>query len=115
MAIKKVTQKQTIFYHLYKKFKEGKGEYIPVFQFMGEVYVEELKLWGFMSHECSPRTSELRNENPDLVEHTEIVGKSGAHYYGWRIKPGATPADIKDPKIKEFFNAIKRNESKTVH
>lgn len=105
---KKITQKEAIFYTLYQAFKETPGEYIPVFKFMGEVYAKEVGLWGYVSHECSARCSELKSENPLLIESITITGKSGAKYYGYRIKPGVGPDVQIDPKLKIFYKKIKR-------
>lgn len=107
MARNKVTQKEAIFYQLYKHWQSNKGEYIPVFKLMGEVHVAELGLWGFVSHEVSPRCSELRQENPELIQITEITGKSGARYYGHRINPDAKLAMIKEPRLQNFYQRIK--------
>lgn len=108
MAKNKITQKEAIFYQLYKAFRETPGEYIPVFKFMGEVHCVELGLWGFVSHECSARASEMRKDNPALVEVTEIVGKSGARFYGYRLTPAARPEMIQDSALLAFYNKIRQ-------
>lgn len=107
MTKKKITQKEAIFYILYRSFKENPGEYIPVFKFMGEVYCPEVGKWGFVSHECSARASELRSENPGLIDKTVITGKSGAKYYGYRFSANAKPELIKDKNLHVFYQRIK--------
>lgn len=111
MTKKKITQKEAIFYTLYKAWKETPGEYIAVFKFMGEVYCNELDLWGFVSHECSARASEMRTENPDLVQHVTITGKSGAKYFGYRLNPQATVDMIKDGALLKFHASINKRKS----
>lgn len=104
----RLTMKETCFYLLYKKFKEGKGEYIPVFSFMGETFSEEVSKWGFVSYECSARLSELYSENPGLIQRQMLTGKSGAHYYGYRITPTPTLDLIKDEALRAFHKRISK-------
>lgn len=108
MTKKKITQKEAIFYKLYQSFKDTPGVYIPVFEFMGEVYAKEVGKWGFVSHECSARCSEMKKENPQLIESTVITGKSGAKYYGYRINPAVPKDVVLDKSIREFYQKIKR-------
>ncbi len=108
MTKKKLTQKEAIFYTLFKNFKnpETKENFIPVFKFMGEIYAEELGLWGYVSHECSARCSELKKTNNKLIEVKEITGKSGARYFGYRFYPTATPSLIEDPGLQKFYKTL---------
>lgn len=101
----KLSQKQIIFYILYKNYKE-KGAPLPPHKFMGECYVDPAKEFCFVSYEASARLSEMNKENPGLLKITPIVGKSGAHYYGYSLEQNV----ISDPKIKEVYNLIKKNE-----
>lgn len=112
MARRKITQKEAIFYQLYNSFKEDPSVFIPVFEFMGEKYCEELGLWGFVSHECSARCSEMKKENPNLIESTTITGRSGAKYYGYRLKSNASAAYIEDKKLLDFYERLKRARQK---
>lgn len=107
MTKNKLTQKEAIFYTLYKTHKTNPEFFTPVFKFMGEVHCTELDLWGFVSHECSARCSEMKKENPDLIQHTEITGKSGAKYFGYRLNTKPTIAMILDPKLLAFFKSIR--------
>lgn len=107
MAKTKLTQKEAIFYQLYNAHKKMPGEYIPVFKFMGEIYCKELGLWGFVSHECSARCSEMKKENPALIEFKTIYGKSGAKYYGYRFTLYPKPDMIRDEKLRKFHRMIK--------
>ena len=109
---KRLTQKEAIFYALYNKFKEGKGEYIPVWQFMGEHYSKEVGKWGFVSHECSARSSEMKRDNPELIQRVTITGKSGARYYGYRINPMVTLKMIQDEALLVFHKKVKSYRDK---
>lgn len=105
--MKRVSQKEAIFYKLYNNFKD-KNELIPVFAFMGEQYVPESGKWGYVSYEVSARFSEMFKENPGLIERKEIIGKSGARYYGYRLSPAANPELIRDPRLRGFYMMLKR-------
>lgn len=105
--MKKISQKEAIFYQLYRHFKSPKrDEYVPVFALMGEVWCEEAQKWGFVSYEVSARASEMIKENPGLIMRTWLTGRSGAKYYGYRITPDARPDLIKDPKVLAFYRQI---------
>lgn len=104
----KITQKQLAFYVLYKAMKETPYEYVPAWKCVGEIYVEELGKWEMMSYKCPTRLTDIYQENPDLLERTVIVGKSGAHYYGYRIRQSVSPYDIKDKKLSMFRSMIRR-------
>ena len=101
--------KEAIFYKLYKNFRgETPQAYVPVFDFMGEVYCTEVNKWGFVSFEVSARLSELFSENPGRLQRQTITGKSGARYYGYRIAPDVTPELIKDIKLFDFYKLIRQ-------
>lgn len=103
----RITQKEAIFYQLYQNWKSKEHAYIPVFKLMGEVHVTELGQWGFVSHEVSARCSELRTENPRLMQHIEIKGKApGVVYYGHRLNPDATPDMIENADLRKFHKRI---------
>ena len=104
----RITQRQVIFYLLYKKFKEGKGEYIPVWQFIGEHYIEEFQKWVFLSYEISARSSELNSMNPGLIDRTRVTGKSGAKYFAYRLAPATTINDLWDEDLKQFYIRLRR-------
>lgn len=109
MTRTKISMREAIFYKLYKHYKsEERMEFVPVFDFMGEVYCEEVKKWGFVSFEVSARLSELYSGNPGLMERKEIVGKSGARYYGYRFAANVKPELISDPTLFEFYEAIRK-------
>ena len=108
MTKKKITQKEAIFYLLYQFFKDKRGEYIPVYKFMGEIYAKEVGLWGFVSHECSARCSELKRDNHFLIQSTVITGKSGAKYFGYRINPLADENTPLEASLVPFYKKIKR-------
>lgn len=103
----KVTQAQAIFYQLLQKRREDAQKFTPIFDLIGEVYVKEYGVWGFVSYEVSARMSELFSKNPSLFERRQIVGKSGAKYFAYRLYLDVSPADIKDPDLLEFYRKIK--------
>lgn len=110
----KVTQQQAIFYQLYLARKENPEQYIPIWKLIGEVYVPAYGVWGFVSYEVSARMSELFRYNPNLFERKQIVGKSGAKYYAYRISLHVKPDDIKQPDLKEFYSRVYFSTQKTV-
>lgn len=106
--MKKVTQYQGIFYQLYRARKEDPEKYIPIWQLIGEVLVDEVGKWAFISYEVSARMSEMFSENPRLFERTEVIGKTGAKYYAYRISRNVRPEDIVNPELKKFYQIIKK-------
>ena len=106
--MKKITQKQLAFYKLYKERESN--EYLPAWHFLGEVFIEELNKWEFMGYKCPTRLTDLFQENPNLLERKMLTGRSGSQYYGYKFKTGATPNDIVEFKVKEFYKTIKRWE-----
>jgi hypothetical protein len=100
----KITQKQIAFYLLHREQKSG--EYIPTWRFIGEIDIIELGRCVMASYKCPTRLTDLFQENPTMLERKYITGKSGAKYYGYRIRVGVTPEDIKDPKIAQFRRDI---------
>lgn len=110
MARNKVTQREAIFYQLYDKRSAGDREtYVPIWQLIGEVFVKELGLWGFVSYEVSARMSELWSDNPKLFERKQVVGKTGAKYFAYRIALNVQQEDIVDPELKKFYFKIKKS------
>jgi hypothetical protein len=106
-----ITQRQIIFYLLYKKFREGNGEYIPTWQFVGEFFIEEFNKWAFMSYEVSPRCSELNSMNPGLIERITVTGKSGAKYFAHRLTPKANIDLIQDPDLRGFYIRLRKAQN----
>jgi len=113
MIRKKITQHEAIFYQLYKKRKVDPNEYTPIWQLIGEVYCEELRVWGFVSYEVSARMSELYKDNPSLFERVQVTGKTGATYYAYRIAVRAKANKIANSDLLRFFQEIKGYESLT--
>ena len=112
---KKLTQYEAIFYRMYTEHRKDKQrtpfplkELIPVHGFMGEIYCEEVDLWGFVSYEVGARISELYSDNPGLFYRELIIGKSGAKYYGYRIADDACPDMMRDPKLKALYEKCRR-------
>lgn len=108
----KITQHQAIFYQLYKARKKDIQSYIPIWQFIGEIYIEELKTWVFVSYEVSARMSELKKANPNLFEYKDIVGQTGATYNAYRIKLDSNPRDILNQDLLKFYQLIARHENR---
>ena len=103
----RLTQKETIFYQLYKARAVDKEEYIPVWKLIGEVFCKEVGLWGFVSYEVSARCSEMFNRNWNLLERTKMKGKTGAKYYGYRISTTAKIDNIGDVNLRKFYFRIR--------
>jgi hypothetical protein len=107
---KRITQREAIFYRLYQLLKEKRGDYIPVYELMGEIYCHESGKWGFVSYECSARASELIKENPSLFQRQMLEGKSGAKYYGYRMNPEPSLEMIESEDLRAFHRMLKRNQ-----
>lgn len=119
--MKKLTQKQQIFYRLLVERKLRPVQYMPIWQFIGEFHIAEADQWGFISYEVSARMSELWREIPDGVIQREIVtGRSGAKYYSYRINPELNRATLLGkyllPQYEHvvlLFGAIQELDNKT--
>lgn len=105
--MEKVTQKQCAFYVLYREHRNDPDRYVPAWEFGGEMQIPELNKWVLMSYKCPARLTDLFQENPGLLERELITGKSGSTYYGYRLAHNTTPAAIRDPHIRAFYQKIK--------
>ncbi len=103
----KVTQKQMAFYKLFSARSEDPERYVSTWEFLGEMFIKELNQWVLMSYKCPTRLTDLFQENPQLLERKLVTGKSGATYYGYRLRVGGTKEDIKDVLIKKFYHRLK--------
>lgn len=90
------------FYKLYKAWQVSPGEYIPTWEFVGEMHIPELNRWVLMSYKCPTRLTDIFQENPGLLERELFEGKSGSKYYRYRIVENATLHLILDPALIEF-------------
>lgn len=108
MKVSKITQKQMAFYKLYQWLHEKKGIYVATWEFVGEIYIKELKEWVMMSYKCPARLSDIFNENPGLLDRKLIKGKSGSEYFGYKFNTDVTDAHIKDPILREFYKLIRK-------
>lgn len=103
--MKRITQRQIVFYMLMRWHKFQPGDFIPVWQFSAqEITMDEHDRVVFLSYAGHVRIGELYRENPGLVDRNDIIGKSGARYHGFRINKDATPAHILDPLAKKFYD-----------
>jgi len=111
---KKLTQHEAIFYRMYDAHRKAKAsgtklELIPVHGFMGEIFSEEVELWGYVSYEVGARISELYADHPGLFYREMMHGRTpGVKYYGYRIADTANPALIKDPKIRLLYDRCRK-------
>ena len=110
MRKNKVTMHQAIFYQLYQARKENPEQYIPIWKLIGEVYIEELGKWGFVSYEVSPIMSEIYRLNPNMLERRITTGKSGSKYYEYRFSLNVSGEMIKDEKLLEFYKILKARQ-----
>lgn len=98
-----ISQKQLAFYKMYKS-----REWIPAWEFIGEIYLPEFNKWEFMSYKTPARLSDLYLDN-DLFERRKIKGKSGKEYYSYRIKERPRAEMIKDRRLLDFYRKVKWN------
>ncbi len=110
---KKITQKELVFYKLYKERQKDKERYVNVWEFIGEMFIEELNTWGFMSYTCVHRAFEVYDDNAGLVERIKVTGKSGSKYYAYRLSLDVTIVNIKDEKLLKLYKTLKRYETDT--
>lgn len=110
MRKSKTSMKCGVFYVLYKARKINPEEYIPIWKLIGEVYVEELNEYVFLSYKAVARMSDLYIENPNLFEREWITGKSGSRYYGYRFAKNADQSLIKDSIVLDFYTLLKRKQ-----
>lgn len=103
--MKKLTQKQSIFYQLIKEKKRNSADYIPLWKLMGEVYCVELDLWGFVSYEIPARMSEMYQDNEGMLERVIVTGKSGARYYAYRLADDYH-SHIRDDKLRMIYDVV---------
>ncbi len=103
--MKRITQKQLAFYKLYKVYRKDHEQYINTWEFLGEVFIEELNRWEMMSYKCPTRLTDLYQENTKLLIRRVIKGKSGASYYQYKLfQPNIEK--IEDVSIRVFYQEI---------
>lgn len=108
---KKLTQKELVFYKLYKERLKDAERFVNVWEFIGEIYIEELDTWGFMSYTCVHRAFEVYDENYGLVERKKVTGKSGSRFYAYRLSPSVSVSNIREPKLLKLYKTIKKYET----
>ena len=103
----KITQEKAFFYILLKNYLTTPSNYIPIWKFVGELFIEEFNTWYLMSYKCPTNGQMVFTKNPDLIERRKVRGKSGARYYEYRIAPNPSVEKIKDIEILDFYKKIK--------
>lgn len=99
--------REAILYQLIQNYRSCDHVYIPVFAFQGDVWSEELKLGGFVSHECSARLSEMNKTNHGLLDIKKRKAKySPTRYYCYRITPKFTEDLLRDDDLKAFYKLL---------
>lgn len=110
MKLTKITQKMMAFYFLWKSRREDKSIWIPIWQFVGELHIAELKTWVMASHKCTARVSDIYLDNPGLLERKLIKGKSGAEYYAYKLAWDVERSKIADLKLRLFYDSLKKGK-----
>lgn len=110
--MKKISQKQMVFYKLLTEAKKDRSRFVPAWEFGGEMYISELDTWVLMSYKCPTRLTDIYQENPGLLEREIIEGKSGASYYGYRLNSETDSFNyfeqfITDPRLSSFYQKVK--------
>lgn len=108
MAKRKITSKQLAFYKLYSEFRKDPARYVSAWEFVGEIHLQEIGVWGLMSYSCPRRVIEIFNENPNLLERRKTTGKSGARYFQYRFKQTVQPTDIIEESVSEIYKRIRK-------
>jgi len=112
MTKEKITQEKAFFYILWKNYKTTPETYIPIWKFIGELHIEELDKWFFMSYKCPANGANVYLKNSELIERRQTRGRTGAKYYEYRIALNPTIDKIKGPEILEFYKLIKSKSVK---
>ena len=107
MAKEKITQQQMAFYKLYTEHHKDAERFVAIWELVGEIFIKELNKWELMSYTCPHRVFELYSENAGLIERKMLTGKSGAHYYGYRLVLQPKAEYIKNESLFEFYKLIK--------
>jgi hypothetical protein len=102
----KLTQKRAVFYLLWKSHQKNPDEFVPTWRALGELEIPELNTAFFMSYKTPTNGFELYFENPNLVERSWQEGKSGAHYYIYKLRTPFIETNIIEPSLKAFYCAL---------
>ena len=95
------------FYKLWSEHRKDPERYVATWEFVGEMHIAEFNHWVMMSYKTPTNGLTIYFTNPELIERTMLKGKSGSSYYGYRIKPTATEASIKEADLLKFYRQIK--------
>lgn len=95
------------FYKLYKAYKEDPDRWVKAWEFVGEMFIEELNVWVLMSYKVPANGAVIFFDNPKLIERRKTTGKSGAKYYEYRLAPEPAVSKIVDPELLKFYQLIK--------
>ena len=115
----RITQKEMVFYKLYKEFNKNPFRYVNAWEFVGEMYISELDKWVLMSYKTPANGVKIYFENPGLIERIRVEGKSGSKYYAYRFVPDMRIGflneiidyKIIDPNLREFYKKIVNNKN----
>lgn len=113
MAKHKMTQKKAVFYMLLAAWRRDKTEYVPAWKFVGELYIEELDEWFFMSYKCPANGVNIYFENPGLIQRRETKGRSGSKYFEYRLDDPSI-AKIVDTDLRNFYLKIKQEKRRSL-
>ena len=107
----KISQKQLAFYKLYKSYKSDPNEYVNIWDFVGEIYIEEINEWHLMSYKCPTRLTDLYQENLMIIDRRKTTGKSGAEYYQYRLYQPSRDK-IETASVRVFYDKIRYQADK---
>lgn len=107
-----MTQKKAVFYMLWKAYREDPQQYVPAWKFVGELYVDELGEWFFMSYKTPANGVAIYHENEGLIERRETTGRSGSKYFEYRFAPNPNIDKISDFEMKLFYKELKEGQRK---
>lgn len=108
----KITQEKAVFYILWKAYHEDPNQFIPAWKFVGELYLEELGTWFFMSYKCPANGVNVVLKNPELFERRQVKGKTGAKYFEYRIANNPSESKISDSDTLKFYRQLKESARK---
>lgn len=104
----RITQEMMVFYKLYSEYRSNRDRWVPAWEFVGELFIKELNVWVLMSYKAPANGVNIFFANPGLVQRQKVTGRSGSKYYEYRIAPNPMPEKIRDPKLYDFYQRIRK-------